>query len=101
MLSDRSGITVYLKLTDIVYLEAYGDGTYIYSKTILIQDQKYTIFIDQYSCKYNFDTLLWKDEPMEGKLFMRDGRTFDIKYAPMYNSFSVNGKYGFYVLDAN
>ncbi len=24
--------TVYLKLTDIVYLEAYGDGTYIYDK---------------------------------------------------------------------
>lgn len=33
LLSDRSGKTVYLKLTDIVYLEAYGDGTYIYGKT--------------------------------------------------------------------
>lgn len=32
LLSDRSGKTVYLKLTDIVYLEAYGNGTYIYSK---------------------------------------------------------------------
>ena len=33
LLSDRSGKTVYLKLIDIVYLEAYGDGTYIYGKT--------------------------------------------------------------------
>ena len=33
LLSDRSGKTIYLKLTDIVYLEAYGDGTYIYGKT--------------------------------------------------------------------
>lgn len=37
-LSDRSGKTVYLKLTDIVYLEAYGDGTYIYSKTGKVYD---------------------------------------------------------------
>ncbi len=27
LLSDKSGKTVYLKLTDIIYLEAYGDGT--------------------------------------------------------------------------
>lgn len=38
LLSDRSGKTVYLKLTDIVYLEAYGDGTYIYSKTGKVYD---------------------------------------------------------------
>lgn len=38
LLSDRSGITVYLKLTDIVYLETYGDGTYIYSKTGKVYD---------------------------------------------------------------
>lgn len=31
LLSDK-GRTVYLKLTDIVYLEAYGDGTYIFDK---------------------------------------------------------------------
>lgn len=38
LLSDRSGKTVYLKLTDIVYLEAYGDGTYIYGKTGIVYD---------------------------------------------------------------
>lgn len=38
LLSDRSGKTVYLKLTDIVYLEAYGDGTYIYAKTGSVYD---------------------------------------------------------------
>ncbi len=38
LLSDRSGITMYLKLTDIAYLEAYGDGTYIYSKTGKVYD---------------------------------------------------------------
>lgn len=38
LLSDRSGKTVYLKLTDIVYIEAYGDGTYIYSKTGNVYD---------------------------------------------------------------
>jgi DNA-binding LytR/AlgR family response regulator len=38
LLSDKSGKIVYLKLTDIVYLEAYGDGTYIYSKTENIYD---------------------------------------------------------------
>lgn len=38
LLSDRSGKKVYLKLTDIVYLEAYGDGTYIYGKTGSIYD---------------------------------------------------------------
>lgn len=38
LLADRSGKTVYLKLTDIVYLEAYGDGTYIYSKTGNVYD---------------------------------------------------------------
>ena len=38
LLSDRSGKTVYLKLTDIVYLEAYGDGTYIYGKTGKVYD---------------------------------------------------------------
>lgn len=38
LLSDRSGKTVYLKLTDIVYLEAYGDGTYIYGKTGMVYD---------------------------------------------------------------
>lgn len=38
LLPDRSGKTVYLKLTDIVYLEAYGDGTYIYGKTGNVYD---------------------------------------------------------------
>ena len=38
LLSDRSGKTIYLKLTDIVYLEAYGDGTYIYGKTGIVYD---------------------------------------------------------------
>lgn len=38
LLSDRNGKTVYLKLTDIVYLEAYGDGTYIYGKTGKVYD---------------------------------------------------------------
>lgn len=38
LLSDRNGKTVYLKLTDIVYLEAYGDGTYIYGKTGIVYD---------------------------------------------------------------
>lgn len=38
LLSDRSGKTVYLKLTDIVYFEAYGDGTYIYGKTGKVYD---------------------------------------------------------------
>lgn len=38
LLSDRSGKTVYLKLTNIVYLEAYGDGTYIYGKTGKVYD---------------------------------------------------------------
>lgn len=38
LLNDKSGKTVYLKLTDIVYLEAYGDGTYIYSKTGIVYD---------------------------------------------------------------
>ena len=38
LLFDRSGKTVYLKLTDIVYLEAYGDGTYIYGKTGIVYD---------------------------------------------------------------
>lgn len=38
LLSDRSGKKVYLKLTDIVYLEAYGDGTYIYGKTGSVYD---------------------------------------------------------------
>ena len=38
LLSDRSGKTVYLKLTDIVYLEAYGDGTYIYGKMGKVYD---------------------------------------------------------------
>jgi len=38
LLSDRNGRTVYLKLTDIVYLEAYGDGTYIYGKTGKVYD---------------------------------------------------------------
>ncbi len=38
LLSDKNGKTIYLKLTDIVYLEAYGDGTYIYSKTGIVYD---------------------------------------------------------------
>lgn len=38
LLSDKSGKTVYLKLTDIAYLEAYGDGTYIYDKTGNVYD---------------------------------------------------------------
>lgn len=38
LLSDRSGKKVYLKLTDIVYLEAYGDGTYIYGKMGSVYD---------------------------------------------------------------
>ncbi len=38
LLSDRNGKIVYLRLTDIVYLEAYGDGTYIYSKTERVYD---------------------------------------------------------------
>ncbi len=38
LLSDRSGKTVYLKLTDIVYIEAYGDGTYIYARTGNVYD---------------------------------------------------------------
>lgn len=38
LLSDRSGKKIYLKLTDIVYLEAYGDGTYIYGKTGSVYD---------------------------------------------------------------
>lgn len=38
LLSDRSGKTVYLKLTDIVYLEAYGDGTYIFGRTGIVFD---------------------------------------------------------------
>ncbi|MCM1061655.1 MAG: LytTR family DNA-binding domain-containing protein [Eubacterium sp.] len=38
LLSDKKGKTSYLKLTDIVYLEAYGDGTYIYSKTESVYD---------------------------------------------------------------
>lgn len=38
LLSDRSGKKVYFKLTDIVYLEAYGDGTYIYGKTGSVYD---------------------------------------------------------------
>lgn len=38
LLYDRSGQTVYLKLTDIVYLEAYGDGTYIYRKNGKVYD---------------------------------------------------------------
>ena len=38
LLSDRSGKKVYLKLTDIVYLEAYGDRTYIYGKTGSVYD---------------------------------------------------------------
>ena len=38
LLSDRNGKTVYLKLTDIVYLEAYGDGTYIYDKNGNVYD---------------------------------------------------------------
>lgn len=29
---------MYPKLTDIAYLEAYGDGTYIYSKTSKVYD---------------------------------------------------------------
>lgn len=38
LISDISGKKVYLKLTDIVYLEAYGDGTYIYGKTGSVYD---------------------------------------------------------------
>ena len=38
LLSNRSGEKIYLKLTDIVYLEAYGDGTYIYGKTGSVYD---------------------------------------------------------------
>lgn len=38
LLSDRSGKKVYLKLTDIIYLEAYGDGTYIYGKSGSVYD---------------------------------------------------------------
>lgn len=38
LLSDRNSKTVYLKLTDIVYLEAYGDGTYIYDKNGNVHD---------------------------------------------------------------
>ena len=38
LISDRSGKKVYLKLTDIVYLEAYGDRTYIYGKTGSVYD---------------------------------------------------------------
>ena len=38
LLSDRSGKKVYLKLIDIVYLEAYGDGTYIYGNTGNVYD---------------------------------------------------------------
>lgn len=37
LLSDK-GRTVYLKLTDIVYLEAYGDGTYIFDKLGKVYD---------------------------------------------------------------
>lgn len=69
--------------------------------SILIQDQEYTIYIDQYSCKYNFETMLWKDEPMDGKLFMRDGRTFDIKYNAVWNCFSIDGKFGYYSMRSN
>lgn len=38
LLSDRSGKKVYLKLIDIVYLETYGDGTYIYGNTGNVYD---------------------------------------------------------------
>ena len=44
LLSDRSGKTVYLKLTDIVYLEAYGDGTLSMAKR-----ERFTIRISRLS----------------------------------------------------
>lgn len=38
ILIKERGKSVYIKLTDIVYLEAYGDGTYIYDKNKHIYD---------------------------------------------------------------
>ena len=64
------------------------------------QNHEFVVTISNQTCIYHFDTWILKDVPLDGILIMKDGRTFNVKYDIMYNSFSVNGKYGFYVLDA-
>ena len=38
ILINEKGKSIYMKLTDVVYLEAYGDGTYIYDKNKKVYD---------------------------------------------------------------
>lgn len=65
------------------------------------KNHELVVNVSSQTCEYHFDTRILKDESLDGVLIMKDGKTFDVKYDIMYNSFLVDGRYGFYTLDSS
>lgn len=60
------------------------------------EDREIVISMDECGYEYHFDSLLLKAEPLDGTLYMKDGKTYNIRYNLFYDSFTIEGKYGFY-----
>lgn len=102
-----------LMLSLIVFLIACAAFWWVWSciNVVHIDKMEYIIFpnngrevvvsINDKSCKYCFGTLLLKDYPIEGTLFMKNGETFDICYIKAWNCFFIEGKHGYYLINRN
>lgn len=67
---------------------------------ILDNEDSYTLYVDNSKYEYHADTLLFKDTPTPGKLFLKSGKTYDIKYVDYYGFFAVviNDQFGYYTI---
>ncbi len=83
----------------------------LYFKAIfIISDMDYIILNDNNSTmlnvnglkyQYHMDKLLLKDTPDSGKLFLKGGRSYDIKfifYSCDYFVVMIDGQYGYYTI---
>lgn len=64
---------------------------------ISYDDRELVIPIAEGDYRYKFDMPLYKQEPLDGVLVMKSGKVYDVRYDPMYDSFVIEDRYGYYV----
>lgn len=64
-------------------------------------ESDYRVSVDGAKYQYHFDTPIWKDPPTAGQLFLKDGKSYDVKYTSEWGygcTFTIDGQYGYYTI---
>ena len=82
----------------VLYLKSFF---VIWDKDYITLESGYWVSVDGAKYQYHFDTLIWKDTPTVGKLFLKSGKSYDIKYTSEWGygcTFIIDGQRGYYII---